>query len=70
MTNITIFDRPYPADKQAEGLAVQWAVMSGACDKCRSLKRCESDATFVFPSGAACMVRKGEILQEMEAAHE
>ena len=70
MTNVTIFDRPYPADKQAEGMAVQWAVVSGACDKCQYLKRCESDAAFVFPAMAACMVRKNEILQEMEAAHE
>lgn len=70
MTNATIFDRPYPADKQAEGMAVQWAVVSGACDKCKYLKRCENDAAFVFPSAADCMVRKNKILQEMEAAHE
>lgn len=62
MTNITIFDRPYSADRQAEGIAVSWVVASGACDKCPHLPRCESDRTFVPPADAACMIKKVEIL--------
>lgn len=60
---ITAFDRPYPADKQAEGIAVSWAVVSGACNKCKHLNRCERDGKFLPPSGAACMIKKAEILQ-------
>ena len=59
---ITIFDAPYPAEKQAEGIAVNWAVLSGACNTCPYLSRCESDESFFPHSNAACMVRKDEIL--------
>lgn len=61
-THITMFDKPYPAEKQAEGLAVCWAVASGACDKCRHLPMCESCRTFVPPADSACMVKKRELL--------
>jgi len=63
----TIFDKQYSDEKQAEGLGVGYAIMTGACEKCESLKRCESDDTFVFPESAPCMLRKREILREQEA---
>lgn len=61
-TLITMFDRPYPADKQMEGQAVSWAIVSGACNKCRHLRRCSSDRSFSFPEDAACMKKKRELL--------
>lgn len=62
MTLITMFDRPYPADKQAEGRAVSWAIASGACNACKHLPRCSTDNRFVFPADAACMKKKAELL--------
>lgn len=64
MDNVLIFDKPYSLDKQAEGIAVAWAVMNGQCEACPVLSRCESDDDFEFPQDAACMVRKREILRE------
>ena len=63
-TVVTIFDRAYPAETQAEGQAVSWAVATGACDGCRYLAVCSrSDGvTWRPPATAACMVRKAEIL--------
>lgn len=51
------------AEKQAEGLAISQAVLCGHCNKCPSLKRCESDTTFFPGPFAWCMVRKREILR-------
>ena len=62
MTLITMFDKPYPADKQAEGRAVSWAIATGACFSCRHLLRCSNDRSFVFPPSAACMKKKREYL--------
>ena len=31
MKHITMFDRPYPAEKQAEGLAIHQAIVEGHC---------------------------------------
>lgn len=66
-TIVTLFDCAYPADLQAEGQAVSWAVVSGACDKCQHLTVCiNSDGnTWRPPDTAACMVRKAEILAKM-----
>ena len=50
--DIVVFDKPYSADKIAEGRAVQWAVISGACDNCMYLKECASDKNFKFPLNA------------------
>ena len=61
-TLITMFDKLYPADKQAEGRAISWAITSGACNSCLHLRRCSSDNRFVFPSDAACMKKKKELL--------
>jgi len=63
-TNFTMFDRQYPKEKQAEGLAISYAVASGKCNDCRFLKQCESDRNFAFPDEAYCQKRKREILKE------
>lgn len=63
---VTLFDKLYPADKQAEGQAVSWAVASGACNKCPLLWRCEIDERFTPPAKAACMKKKAEILAGMK----
>ena len=54
--HIVMFDKPMSARKQREGLAVHWAIVSGACTKCSFLKRCENDDRFKFPPNAPCMV--------------
>lgn len=41
--HITIFDQPYPEDKQAEGIAVSEVVATGRCNACGYLKQCERD---------------------------
>ncbi|WP_298030255.1 hypothetical protein [uncultured Dysosmobacter sp.] len=61
-THITVFDRQYPADKQAEGMAVQQAVAEGHCDQCGFLARCAADVSFVPPVFAWCARRKSEIM--------
>ena len=38
--NVVIFDRDYPKEKQAEGIAVSHAVVYGHCEKCGFLKIC------------------------------
>ena len=63
--HITIFDQPYPADKQAEGLAISQAIMGGHCDKCGFFSQCSTQDDFQFPAFAWCMRRKAEILSQM-----
>ena len=66
MKHVTIFDQPYPDDKQFEGLGVSWAFVSGACNKCGYLKKCENDDSFVFPDDAPCMGRKRDLMKEAQ----
>lgn len=33
-THIAMFDRPYPPEKQAEGLAISQAIVDGHCETC------------------------------------
>ena len=61
--NVVVFDKPYSKDKIAEGRAVQWAVVNGACDKCKYLPQCESNNNFVFPQNAPCMIKKGKLMK-------
>ena len=61
---VTVFDKPYSDEKTAEGLAISWAVNTGACDRCRYLAQCEMDDSFVFPQDAPCMKKKAEILKK------
>lgn len=66
MKHITIFDRPYPADKQAEGLAISQAIVGGHCEKCGFLPQCSTQGeAFQFPVFAWCMRRKAEILRDL-----
>ena len=67
---ITQFDRPYPTDKQAEGIAVSQAIMGGHCNKCGFLTQCSTQDDFQFPAFAWCMRRKAEILAEMRCSTE
>ena len=64
--HITVFDRPYPADKQAEELAISQAIVGGHCDKCGFLPQCSTQGkAFQFPVFAWCMQRKAEILRNL-----
>ena len=62
-SNVVIFDKPYSEDKIAEGRAVQWAAVSGACNRCNHLQKCENDNNFEFPQNAPCMIKKSELLK-------
>lgn len=55
--NAVIFDKQYSQEKIKEALGVNMAVITGACNKCPYLRKCESDNTFIFPKDAYC--RKG-----------
>jgi len=59
-----IFDKPYTPEKIAEGRAIQWAVVSGACNKCKHKKQCENDSDFAFPQNTPCMKKKNKLIQE------
>ena len=61
---ITIFDAEYPAEKQAEGLGVSEAVVSGKCDTCKYYPTCTTNEAFAFPVDAACMKIRDRILKE------
>ena len=61
-TTIVIFDREYPMEKQAEGIAVNQAVLTGACNQCGFLARCSTDDSFKPPVFAWCAKKKAEIL--------
>lgn len=66
MKHITMFDRPYPAEKQAEGLAISQAIVGGHCEKCGFLPQCSTQGeAFQFPVFAWCMRRKAEILRDL-----
>ena len=64
--HITIFDQSYPREKQAEGLAISEAVLTGKCEKCPFLNKCERDRNFEFPIMAWCQKRKNQILESWE----
>lgn len=62
-THVLVIDKPYSLDKVAEARAVNWALSSGACDKCEHLLKCSNDRNFKFPASAACMKKKAELLE-------
>lgn len=64
--DITIFDRQYPREKQAEAIAVSEAFGTGRCTRCAFRKQCGSDSNFEFPVFAWCHQRKHQILKEWE----
>lgn len=49
MKHITMFDRPYPEDKLAEGLAISQAIGGGHCDKCGFISQCSTDRNAQLP---------------------
>lgn len=51
-------------EKQAEGLAVAWAAISGACEECKDSFRCCTNVQFRPGEDAPCTKRKKEILKE------
>lgn len=61
--HITLFDRPCPADKQAEAIAIHLAVVEGHCEKCGFLPQCSTQSDFQFPPFSWCMIKKAEILR-------
>ena len=64
--HITMFDRQYSPEKQAEGLAISQAIVYGHCDKCGFLPQCSTQGeAFQFPVFAWCMRRKAEILRDL-----
>ena len=62
-TNTLIFDREYPPEKIAEGRAINWAVLSGACDNCGFIEECRTNRLFKFPDSAACMKKKKDFME-------
>lgn len=50
----------------AEAKAVQWAVMSGVCNRCNHRYECEHKRNFKFPKRADCMKKKTELLKKMK----
>lgn len=58
MNNIVVFMEQLPVEKQAEGIAVCRAVLSGKCNSCDYLLRCCSDSTFKLPKDAFCTTEK------------
>ena len=51
----------------AEAKAIQWAVMSGACNRCNHRYECEHNRNFKFPKRADCMKKKAELLKKMKS---
>lgn len=45
-THVTMFDRPYPPEKQAEGLAISQAIVGGHCETCGFLPQCSHPKGF------------------------
>ena len=65
-THVTMFDRPYPPEKQAEGLAISQAIVGGHCETCGFLPQCSTQKDFKFPVFAWCMRLKAKIMTKME----
>ncbi len=61
--NVLIFDRPYPPEKTAMMRAVNWAILTGACNKCRHRRKCSISDKLKFPKRAPCMKKKAEYLE-------
>ena len=63
---VVFYGGPYSLEKQAEGIAVNQAVIYGYCEKCGCLKRCASDTTFHPPFFTWCMRKKAEIIASLK----
>ena len=65
-THITVIAGQYPAETQAEGIAIGEAVAKGHCNNCGFLNVCSTNDTFKPPIFAWCSRRKAEILKSWE----
>lgn len=65
--NVVIFDRGYTKEEQAEGIAVNRAVIGGHCDACGFLKTCSTSEDFKPPVFAWCFQEKKRIIASWEA---
>ena len=63
---ITAFDKEYPPEKQAEGLAMYQAVLGGHCLRCEYLIFCSDNESFQPPAFTWCARRRVEIVKSME----
>ena len=61
--NVLIFDKPYPPEKTAMMRAVNWAILTGACNECRHRRKCSLNSKFKFPKRAPCVKKKAEYLE-------
>lgn len=61
--HITAFDKEYPPEKQAEGLAMYQAVLGGHCLRCEYLIFCSDNESFQPPAFTWCARRRVEILK-------
>lgn len=61
--NVTVFTQNLTEEKQAEGLAVSWAVVSGVCNICRDFLLCTTNRDFQPCAGSPCTKRKRGILE-------
>lgn len=48
-------------NKELEGIGVFYALMTGKCDNCPYLFRCEHNDDFKFPADAACTIQTAEL---------
>ena len=65
LKRITMFDRPYPTDKQAEAITINLAIVEGHCDKCGFLSQCSTQSDLKLPPFSWCMAKKSEILRDL-----
>lgn len=60
---ITTIADPNMSEKDIDfSLVIQKAILTGQCDKCKYLQRCENDELFNFPDDSWCVknYKKGE----------
>lgn len=62
--HVTIFDKEYPIEKQAEGIAIQRAVAEGHCEVCGFINMCSSNENFKPPVFAWCFRAKADLLKK------
>lgn len=68
--HVVIFTENYSKEKQAEGIAVNTAVLDGYCNKCGFLSVCSADTEFKPPVFAWCFQEKKRILESWKQEEE
>jgi len=67
--HVVMFDKAYSPEETAEGLAVHWAAITGACSSCKHYGICTSDLGQLWktmPHDAPCMVYMRESEERMK----